>query len=68
MYVTHVRPAIHYCFKSFALIQVWESTGRFITATSCAFTDVTALRCRQEYVLAIGLAGDMEGSQVREPG
>ena len=65
-YVTHLRPAIHYCFKSFALIQVRESTGRFIPAVSSTSAAEMGLRCRQVPVLAGRLADDMEGRQVRE--
>jgi hypothetical protein len=46
-YATHVRPAIHDCLQAWPVYRVWESTGRFIPATSYAFAATRALRCRR---------------------
>ena len=59
-YGMHVRPAMDDCFKSFALISVWEFTGRFNSATCCASAAESGFRCRQEYVLVYVLAGGVE--------
>jgi hypothetical protein len=67
--VRHTCPrATDDCFKSYALISVWESTGGFNLAVSCTSVAERGFRCRQEYALAGRLADGADRRQVRVSG